>query len=144
MFLPNEFPSVERCFMCDFFFWPCRQSCEMSIKGRAVSGRQGGCPSGTWWEAQRLYFPWVCDDMATMTGCCADGTWCWALSVPPSSSVFGRLAWGSPNGSAKFSALGCRLTSTGGELEAWAAKIWRGLFRPAEENEDRKLDGGWM
>lgn len=77
--------------------------------------------------------------MATMTGCWADVTWCGADSVPPSSSIFGLLAWGSAECSSGVSVLGCRLTSTGGELEAWAAKIWRGLLRPGREGEQMPI-----
>lgn len=49
----------------------------------------------------------------------------------PSSSILGLLAWGSPGTSGPTSgpALGCLLTRAGGELEAWAARIWRGLVR---------------
>lgn len=133
MILMRKFPSV--------VFWPCRlQSYQMSIKGEAVRGRQGGCPLGTWWEAPGFYFlrSWLCDIMATMTGCWAGVTWCRAESAPPSSSIFGRLAWGSPGCSVKVSTLGCLITSTGGELEAWAARIWRGLLRP--EREMRKME----
>lgn len=81
---------------------------------------------------------WVCDTIATMTGCWPGVAWCWADSGPPSSSIFGRLAWGSPGCPAKVSALGCLLTNTGGELEAWAAKICRGLLRPEQDKTRNK------
>lgn len=107
-----------------------------SIKGEAVRGPGGCCPLGTWLEAPGSHFrgSWVCDVMATMTGCWAGVTWCWTEAVPLSSSIFGRLV----RGSAKVSALGGLLTSTGGELEACAAKICSGLLRPGEGMRENK------
>lgn len=131
MFPAIEFPSVER--GCLYIFWPCRlQSYQMSIKRWSSLGSIRRLSAGYLERGPGFYFlgSWVCDVMATMTGCWAGVTWCWADSVKPSSSILGRLVWGSPGCSAKVSALGCLLTSTGGELEAWAAKIWRGLLRP--------------
>lgn len=134
MFPAIEFPSVER--GCLYIFWPCRlQSYQMSIKRWSSLGSIRRLSAGYLERGPGFYFlgSWVCDVMATMTGCWAGVTWCWADSVKPSSSILGRLVWGSPGCSAKVSALGCLLTSTGGELEAWAAKIWRGLLRPGRE-----------
>lgn len=75
---------------------------------------------------------WLCDVIATITGCWAEVIWCSADSVSPSSSIFGRLAAGSPACAEEASPLDSLLTSTGGELDAWAARICR-EFRPRRE-----------
>lgn len=65
--------------------------------------------------------------MATITGC---GIGLTLLS----SSILGLLASGSPAAAAASSPwrLWGRLTTTGGEVEAWAARIWRGLVSAGE------------
>ena len=100
-----------------------------------VGGIRGGFWSCCFFRHQvrshrwRFHFlgSWDWELMATMTGCWEAG----AREGLSSPSTLGLLAWGSPGCSARGSGpeLGCLLTNTGGELEAWAARIWRGLLR---------------
>lgn len=139
-----SFPSVERRLPVHFIAMSAAVI-STEYKRRSSLGKIRRLPTGYLVRRPGFYFlgSWVCDAMATMTGCWADVTWCWEDSVPPSSCIFGRLAWGSPGSSAKISALGCLLTRTGGELEAWAAKIWRGLLRPGRKIR-RKIKVSWI
>lgn len=75
MILTIKFPSVER--GCLYIFWPCRlQSYQMSIKGEAVRGMIRRLYIRYLVRSPRFYFlgSWVCDVMATITGCWAGVT----------------------------------------------------------------------
>lgn len=66
--------------------------------------------------------------IATITG--------WGTGATQSSSFLSRLGSGSSMLDSSVSMLEGLLTSTGGDVEAWAARIWRGLVR-AEGTENR-------